>query len=267
MRPRRFLTLTIALSAALSLAQVTIATAAQFFEVRRDATLYDKASRHSDKVMTIRLAEHARPYLVRAVPDETRRNGYYRVELRDGKKGWIYQSFVRAQPSTVGGIQRAYKRSLYRHWIDDDGDCQDTRVEVLIRDSDARALSLRGPNNCIVRGGKWSDPYSGQTFRNPRGLDVDHVVPLKNAHESGAWAWTAEKRREYANYLKYEQHLLAVKASENRKKGDKGPDRYLPPQAEYHCEYVRVWTKIKTEWSLEIPSSERQAIDRVRVSC
>jgi hypothetical protein len=98
-------------------------------------------------------------------------------------------------------------------------------------------------------------------------LDVDRLVPLKNAHDSGAWAWSAARRREYANYLKFNRHLLAVSASENRKKGDKGPDRYMPPRKEYHCEYVRTWVKIKADWELEMTEAEGEAVQKILESC
>jgi hypothetical protein len=58
-----------------------------------------------------------------------------------------------------------------------------------------------------------------------------------------------------------------VKASENRRKGDKGPDRYLPPRLDYHCEYVRTWLRIKRDWNLEVSSAERVTIDRVLGGC
>lgn len=239
---------------------------AQFLEVRREAWLYAEPSRDAAQVTRITLREHSRPYLAKLL-EAQKKNGYYHVQLPPGEQGWIYQSFVRGRPSTAASPHRAYQRSLYRHWIDVDGNCRDTRAEVLIRDSEPNAVKYKGARQCEVSRGVWHDPYSGQTFREPRTLDVDHVVPLKNAHDSGAWQWTAERRRDYANYLRYERHLLAVKASENRKKGDKGPDRYLPPRREFHCEYARIWLKIKGDWQLEIPPSEQAAIDRTLAAC
>lgn len=93
------------------------------------------------------------------------------------------------------------------------------------------------------------------------------MVPLKNAHESGAWTWSAKRKEEYANYLNYEKHLLAVSASENRKKGDKGPDRYMPPLQAYQCEYVKIWTKIKEDWELEMTEAEGEKVQHMLDSC
>lgn len=72
--------------------------------------------------------------------------------------------------------------------------------------------------------GEWFGVYTGESFANPRQLDVDHMVPLFNAHLSGAWQWDAERKREYANYLDYDNPLIAVKAVANRAKGADGPE-------------------------------------------
>ena len=159
----------------------------------------------------------------------------------------------------AGGVAvTGYNRSDFVHWIDSDGDCQDTRTEVLIRDADGPiTLDSKG---CNVLSGIWIDPYTGETFTNPKDIDIDHLVPLKNAFESGADKWTKDQRKYYANYLGNNYHLLAVKASENRKKGAKGPEQYLPPKEDYQCEYVKLWSKVKNEWKLSVTSYELQII-------
>jgi len=161
----------------------------------------------------------------------------------------------------------AYDRSLYRHWIDADRDCQNTRAEVLIRDDDDQDVQFKTAKRCRVVAGTWHGPYTGQTFHQAPELDIDHVVPLKNAHLSGAWTWDRARRKKYANYLGYRNHLLAVSASENRRKGAKGPDKYLPPNVAFHCEYVRSWLKIKKRWGLGIPRPELKAIKNVLRAC
>ena len=85
-----------------------------------------------------------------------------------------------------------YSRSSYKHWIDADKDCQDTRQEVLIVESlEKPTLDKKG---CIVISGKWHDPYTDKYFTNPKDLDIDHFIPLKEADKSGAKNWTKEKR-------------------------------------------------------------------------
>jgi hypothetical protein len=249
----------------LGLAIPTVAGAAEFVEIRREATLYRQPNRRAEVVVQVRPNAAEGPFLARLLRGDAE-NGYYHVHLASHEEGWIYKTLVRR--SSARDVRRpSYRRALYPHWIDEDGDCQKARDEVLIRDDDDRIVTFQDRNQCKVAGGTWLDPYSGKTFRRARQLDVDHFVPLKNAHESGAWAWSRERRREYANYLRHEMHLLAVSASENRGKGDKGPDRYLPPRRQYHCEYVETWVRIKNDWGLEMTSGEAQAVRDVRSRC
>ncbi len=87
-------------------------------------------------------------------------------------------------PPTAPSPTVPYDRDLYGGWRDADGDCQDTRQEVLIAESLVPvALDSRG---CRVVSGQWLDPYTGQTFTNPSDLDIDHFIPLAEAHRSGA---------------------------------------------------------------------------------
>lgn len=236
---------------------------ADILEIRKDSNLYAEPNRNAAVVKRIDLESGAGPYLVTLVDDKTT-HGYYRVKLRGRTEtAWIYRTYVRRY-HTAHPKQIPYKRALYRHWIDENKDCRDTRVEVLARDARTVEFSQDG---CKVVGGVWDDPYTGKVFKNPKELDVDHLVPLKNAHESGAWAWLPERRRDYANFLKYEKHLLAVSASENRKKGDKGPDRYMPPEQAYHCTYVQAWVEVKREWELEMTQDEEETVRSIQDKC
>ena len=91
-------------------------------------------------------------------------------------------------------------------FVDADLDCQSTRQVVLIEESqEPVVLDLRG---CKVR----NDPYTGETFTNPRQLDIDHFVPLAEVHRSGAHSWDAKKRKAFANDLTDPRSLIAVKS-------------------------------------------------------
>jgi len=130
-----------------------------------------------------------------------------------------------------------YDRDLYGGWIDADGDCQNTRQEVLIAESLIPVqFDSRG---CRVVSGEWLDPFTGQTFTNPGDLDIDHFIPLAEAHRSGASRWIPQLRRQFANDLSWPGSLIAVSASANRSKGDRDPANWLPPNQDFHCEYVR----------------------------
>lgn len=162
--------------------------------------------------------------------------------------------------ATAGGVG-GYQRSAWPHWVDADHDCQDTRQEVLIRDAKEYVLS---PDGCTVVSGVWLDPYTNTTFTNPKELDVDHLVPLKNAYKSGGNTWDRETRKQYANYLANNYHLIAVSASENRKKGEKGPEGYMPPNEGIRCLYVQLWALVKDEWKLSVTAIE---FDAIKTAC
>lgn len=151
-----------------------------------------------------------------------------------------------------------YNRADWLLWIDDDGDCQDTRQEVLIDESLIRPTL--DPRGCRVIAGLWRDEYTGATYTDPGDLDVDHRVPLANAHRSGAWAWDRNRKRAYANDLTDPPHLVAVSASANRSKGDRGPESWRPPLREDWCHYVTTWRAVKQRWALTTTPEEERAI-------
>jgi hypothetical protein len=133
-----------------------------------------------------------------------------------------------------------YKRSLFGHgWINN------TREKVL---SDESLVGIRINENGKVTFGVWLCGYTGSFITDPRSLDIDHVVSLKEAFVSGADKWTPEKRIEYANYLGYKNHLIAVTASSNRSKGAKDISEWLP--LIYVKEYLIDWKTIKDHWGL-----------------
>lgn len=146
-----------------------------------------------------------------------------------------------------------YKRSLFPHWKDIDGDGCDARQQVLKRDS-TTLPQVDYP--CHVVAGDWFSPYDGVTWTDPSRIDIDHVVALKEAWDSGAWAWTTARRRLYANDTSDRRTLLAVTDTVNQSKGDKDPSNWLPPRASYVCTYISNWIAIKARWGLSMDSSE-----------
>lgn len=186
-----------------------------------------------------------------------RENGYYRAAHKDGN-GWVWGRNVT--------IIQEYDRDQWKHWIDADDDCQNARDEVLIAESEI-AVTFKGNKTCKVASGRWTDPYTGEVFTDPGDLDVDHMVPLGNAHRSGGWKWSLMKREEYANDLDHAEHLIAVKASANRSKGAKSPDQWMPENHDYWCNYIGNWETIKLRWELTMTDEESTTVHNIKASC
>lgn len=149
---------------------------------------------------------------------------------------------------------QGYDRDLFRHWSDDDGDGCNTREEVLIAESRTPAQVDRF--GCKVIEGDWFSEYDGVMHTNPSSLDVDHVVALKEAWDSGAWAWSASQRQRFANDLSDSRSLIAVSAGANRSKSDKDPSNWIPRRPEALCGYISNWVAIKSRWNLSMDESE-----------
>ena len=159
-----------------------------------------------------------------------------------------------------------YNRRDWRHWTDADRDCQDARQEVLIAES-LSGVAYEAGDECRVESGDWFGVYTGESFTDPGDLDVDHMVPLENAHRSGGWAWPKERKAEYANDLSYGNHLIAVQASANRRKGSKGPEEWKPTRIEYWCQYATDWVTIKHSWGLTANPDEATALREMLETC
>lgn len=143
----------------------------------------------------------------------------------------------------------------------DDQSCLDVRNRVLVRDSHER-VQLKESNPCKIQSGLWHDPYSGEYFENPQKVDIDHMVPLKDAYINGAWKWTSQQRCLYANYMGFRDHLKAVSKYQNVVKSDKDPSRYIPPHEQYRCEYLKKWLTIKLIWKLSLHVEEARSIQQ-----
>ena len=156
-----------------------------------------------------------------------------------------------------------YQRSLFKHWIDSDKDCFDTRSEVLIEES------LTWPSfksRCKVASGKWISTYDNKTITDPSLIDIDHLVPLQEVWQSGAHSWTSKQRQDYANELKAGNTLIAVTSSTNRSKGSKEPQSWLPTSS-YVCQYLNDWVDVKKRWGLSVDSSEKEFLKASLTSC
>lgn len=149
-----------------------------------------------------------------------------------------------------------YNRKDWPHWIDEDGDCQNTRAEILIRDNVGK-LNFKSNKRCNVSRGKWICPYTGKTFFKASDIDIDHIVPLSHTFKTGGADWTQAKKRRFANDP---INLLAVEDNANQSKKNKAPGKWKPPRREYWKEYAKRWRAVKKKYGLKVDSIEDLAL-------
>lgn len=144
-----------------------------------------------------------------------------------------------------------YNRSEWKHWT---GTPCDTREAVL--KSQGKNVKT-DPKTCKALSGEWNDPYSNEVFTEASKLDIDHLVPLSYGAKAGGNNWDAKKKEQFAND---KTQLLAVSASENRKKSDKGPADYMPPNKDFHCDYSKMWVDTVKKYDLSISDKDKRAL-------
>ena len=166
-----------------------------------------------------------------------------------------------------------YDRSHFKHWTDADKDGCKANREVLIEE--AVEPPTRG-DECKLVGGLWISRYDGlinddggraNKDADIPGFDIDHMVPLKEAWQSGAHAWTPLRRELYANDLGYSESLIAVSASSNRSKSDRDPADWMPPDDGQWCWYATAWVAVKTRWGLSVDPVEADELRSVLEGC
>ncbi|MFD5271494.1 HNH endonuclease family protein [Streptomyces sp. NPDC058335] len=170
---------------------------------------------------------------------------------------------VQALP-VAAETREGYQRTRFKHWIDADHDSCSTRAEVLIAESRIEPVIEAG---CKVTAGLWFSYYDGATLTDPRGLDIDHMVPLAEAWDSGAAQWTPARREAYANDLDADRSLVAVTARTNRSKADQDPAQWLPPLTDARCTYAADWVATKLRWRLAVDEPERQVLGELSAGC
>ena len=146
-----------------------------------------------------------------------------------------------------------YDRNLFVHWTDEDADGCDARLEVLMRDARSGLRLADGPG-CRIVSGAWYSAYDGVWVTgSPSRLHVDHLVPLQEAWDSGAYGWDAARRQAFANDL---DGLVAVTAAINEDKRAADPAQWMPPNRSHRCTYVAAWIATKARWELAIDRRE-----------
>lgn len=156
---------------------------------------------------------------------------------------------LRVEPEYQG----RYNRDLFPHWNKLANGCY-VREQVL-RDESSTPAVLQG-RYCKVRSGRWYSVYDNKWITDPALIEIDHVVALSEAWDSGAWAWDARTRELFANDLSLSITLRAVSSASNQQKSDKDPAEWLPVKAA-QCKYAAEWVSIKARWRLSVDPAER----------
>lgn len=142
----------------------------------------------------------------------------------------------------------------------------DTRNRILGRDLTNVAIDL----DCKVLSGQLQDPYTGKTINFVRGettsddVQIDHVVALSNAWQTGAQQLSYARRIALANDP---LNLLAVDGEANQQKSDGDAATWLPPNKPFRCQYVARQVEVKRNYNLWVTSSEHDAIRHVLSRC
>jgi hypothetical protein len=161
-------------------------------------------------------------------------------------------------------VRTGYSRDLFPLWIDADSDGCNTRYEVLIAEAVTTPTIGSG---CSLTGGRWYSYYDGAYWTATSDIDIDHMVPLAEAWDSGARLWTTAQRQAYANDLGDDRPLAAVTDNVNQAKGDKDPAEWLPPLTGVRCRYIGEWAAVKTRWGLTVDSTEKSTLTSLANSC
>ena len=151
-------------------------------------------------------------------------------------------------------------------WADLDRDGCSTRQEVLARDLTQDRTVRKGRCRAVVSG-VLSDPYGGAPLLvrdASREVQIDHVVALKDAWVSGAYRWSPEKRRRFANDPR---NLLAVPSRTNSAKGSRGPAEVEELVRAGRCRYAKTYAQTKRNWKLATTPTDVAALRRALRGC
>lgn len=180
------------------------------------------------------------------------------------------QSVLQSMPVKGRAPKTGYRRSQFgQAWKDENRNGCDTRNDILNRDLTDKRFKPR-TNDCKVISGKLDDPYTGKTIIFKQGhmtsnkVQIDHVVALSNAWQTGAQQLPTERREEFANDP---YNLLAVDGPSNQKKKDGDAATWLPHNKKYRCDYVARQIGVKHKYGLWVTYPEKQAMDRILQSC
>ena len=179
-------------------------------------------------------------------------------------------SVIEQQVTKGRAAKTGYTRAQFgQTWADVDRNGCDTRNDILKRD--LTSITYRAKTrNCVVESGTLIDRYSGETINFVKGnissmeVQIDHVVALSNAWQTGAFKLTADQRKALSNDP---LNLFAVKGRLNSQKGDGDAATWLPPLKSFRCSYVAQQIAVKAKYSLWVTAPEKAAMVSILAKC
>ena len=179
-------------------------------------------------------------------------------------------SILETLPVKGRAPKTGYTRDQFgQAWADVDRNGCDTRNDILKRDL-TEIVFKAGTRNCVVASGTLVDRYSGEVINFVRGnvssmeVQIDHVVALSNAWQTGAFKLSAEQRKALANDP---LNLFAVKGSLNQQKSDGDAPTWLPPLKSFRCTYIAQQIAVKAKYSLWVVLPEKAAMVAILAKC
>jgi hypothetical protein len=143
--------------------------------------------------------------------------------------------------------------------------CQTNQV-VEQRDNDQPGYVKSG---CDPVGGLWYTPYDdpATTSQVPiawgttgqYSLQVDHVIPVKDAWANSVRNWTDPQLAKDFNNDIYSPELITASTITNASKSDSSIEQWQPPNQQYVCTYAEMWVAIKYQWNIAIDGVLAQA--------
>lgn len=177
---------------------------------------------------------------------------------------------LEALPVKGKAPKTGYKRKNFGPaWADTDRNGCDTRNDVLNRDLSS-VSHKPGTHDCKVKTGNLVDPYTGKDISFTAGkttssaVQIDHVVSLSNAWQTGAQQLSDDEKKELANDP---LNLLAVDGPTNQGKSDGDAATWLPSNKQFRCDYVSRQVAVKTNYRLWVTQAEKNAIAGVLEGC
>jgi len=156
-----------------------------------------------------------------------------------------------------------YNRDDWGDWANVGSNC--TTREVILRDQgQGETQDKNCKSTCPASAAPcWTSPYDGVTTRDPAALQIDHVVPVRQANISGARDWSKEQRVKFYNDP---ENLVAASVHSNESKGDSDPAKWRPVQS-FQCAYAEKYINVKAKYQLTVDSDEKAALAAMLQAC